>query len=69
MTPVAKNVASGQATGALGEYKVPTNQAGHPAYDGHFVVMNHPSAIFQANGFLGRHIVDGVAKVMPSPFH
>jgi len=63
--PVAGNVANGTATGVLCEYKVPINQAGQQAYDGHFVVMNHPAAILQANGFLGTHVVTGTAQLLP----
>jgi hypothetical protein len=62
--PLAGNVAGGAATAALGEYSVPFTSAGKPAYDGHFVVMNHPAAIFEANGFFATHVATGQAQVM-----
>jgi hypothetical protein len=66
--PVVLNAASAKATAVFCEYRVPNTQAGMPAYDGHFVVMNHPAAIFQANMFLGSHARMGYATLAQYPF-
>jgi hypothetical protein len=62
---VQLNMAKGMATGVLCEYQVPLNSMGQPSYDGHFVVMDHPAAILQANAFLGWHSISGTAKLIP----
>jgi hypothetical protein len=63
--PIASNVAGGAATAVVCEYKVPKNQAGVQAYDGHFVVFQHPAAAEQSNAFLGLHMATGTAKLVP----
>ena len=63
--PIANNVAGGKATGVLREYLVPNNSNGVPAYDGHFVVFDHPDAIRQSNRFLATHAATGTATLTP----
>lgn len=63
--PLSRNVQNGTVTGVLGEYKVPVRSDGHPAYDGHFVVFNHPDAVRQSNRFLASHAATGTAVLVP----
>jgi hypothetical protein len=53
------------ASGVLCEYQVPTYFSGDQAYDGHFVVFNHPDAIRQSNAFLATHAATGTARLIP----
>ena len=63
--PLANNVADGKVTGVLCEYKVPNRANGNPAYDGHFVVFDNPTAVRQSNVFLGTHAATGTATLQP----
>lgn len=63
--PLMNNVANGLATGVICEYQVPTYFDGHQAYDGHYVVFNHPDAVRQSNSFLATHAKTGTAQLVP----
>ncbi len=56
--PQTNNVAGGQATGVLLQYK----QAG--TSDGHFVIFDVGAAIAQSNRFLASHVQSGKAQLL-----
>ena len=59
MPPVMGNVAGGQATGVLCEYKATHGE------DGHFVIFDEPAATAQSNRFIATGAATGTSRLDP----